>query len=130
MSNTILEIPDTVEYFELQGGRNTFNGLKIKSNAETTVLNGVKISSSAGIPLEISSESITLNQVSVESPSFVMLLSGNAPTVSLYGTSKLESASNNAVVCRNTIFNKIMEIFCLYIYFIFTGCIVNNFSKF
>ena len=107
MSNTILEIPDTVEYFELQGGRNTFNGLKIKSNAETTVLNGVTISSSTGIPLEISSESLTLNQVSVESPSFVMLLSGNAPTVSLYGTSKLISASNNAVVCRNTIFNKI-----------------------
>jgi uncharacterized repeat protein (TIGR02543 family) len=107
MSNTTLVIPDTVEYFELQGGRNVFSGLKVKSYAGTTVLNGITITDSVGIPLEISSESITLNQMMVSSPSFVMLLSGNAPTVSLYGTSKLVSASNNAVVCRNTTFNRI-----------------------
>ena len=107
MSNETLVIPDTVEYFELQGGRNSFNGLKIKSDAATTVLNGLSITGTTGIPLEISSETITLNQVIVESPSYVLLMKGNAPTVSLYGTSQFLSSSNNAVVCRNVTFNKI-----------------------
>ena len=107
MTNVTLTIPETVEYFELQGGRNTFKGLKIKSSAGTTVLNGVTIKDSVGVPLEISSESLTLNQVNVESPSYVLLLSAQSPTVSLYGTSIFKSSSDNAVVCRNTTFNKI-----------------------
>ncbi len=107
MSNVILEIPNTVEYFELQGGRNTFSGLKIKSNAGTTVLNGITITDSTGIPLEISSESVTLNQVIVESPSYVLLLKSNSPIISLYGTSRFISSSSNAMVCRNVTLDKI-----------------------
>ena len=107
MQDVTLEIPDTVEYFELQGGRNTFRGLTIKSNAKTTVLNGVTITDTVKIPLEIDSEAVTLNQVIAESPSYVLLLKGSAPTVSLFGTSKLISASDNAVVCRNTKFDMI-----------------------
>lgn len=107
MQDVTLEIPDTVEYFELQGGRNTFKGLTIKSNAKTTVLNGVTITDTVKIPLEIDSEAVTLNQVIAESPSYVLLLKGSAPTVSLFGTSKLISASDNAVVCRNTKFDMI-----------------------
>lgn len=107
MSNVTLEIPNTVEYFELQGGRNSFSGLKIKSEAETTVLNGITITASTGIPLEISSETVTLNQVIVESPSYVLLLKSNSPTISLYGTSRFISSSTNAVVCRNVTLDKI-----------------------
>jgi len=107
MNGVTLEVPDTVEYFELQGGRNTFNGLKIKSDAGTTVLNGITINESTGIPMEISSEALTLNQVTVESPSYVLLLKSNAPTISLYGTSKFITPIDNAVVCRNVTFNKI-----------------------
>ena len=107
MQGAILEIPDTVEYFELQGGRNTFKGLTVKSNAGTTVLNGITITDTVKIPLEIDSEAVTLNQVIAESPSYVLLLKGSAPTVSLFGTSKLISASDNAVVCRNVKLEKI-----------------------
>ncbi len=107
LNGVTLEIPDTVEYFELQGGRNTFSGLKIKSDAGETVLNGINITDSTGIPLEISSEKVTLNQVNVESPSYVLLLKGEEPTVSLYGASSFVSGSENAVVCRNTTFEKI-----------------------
>lgn len=107
MSNATLEVPDTVEYFELQGGRKTFSGLKIHSDAGTTVLNGITITDSTSIPLEISSEAITLNQVMVESPSYTLLLKGAAPTLSLYGTSRFVSSSVNAIVCRNVAFEKI-----------------------
>lgn len=107
MEGVTLVIPDTVETFELQGGRNTFNGLRIKSDAAETILNGITIRESTGIPLEISSEAVTLNQVIVESPSYVLLLSGNAPTVSLYGLSGFLSSSANAMVCRNVTFNEI-----------------------
>ncbi|MBR0195011.1 MAG: InlB B-repeat-containing protein [Paludibacteraceae bacterium] len=107
MSNATLEVPDSVEYFELQGGRKTFSGLKIHSDAGTTVLNGITITDSTSIPLEISSEAITLNQVMVESPSYTLLLKGAAPTLSLYGTSRFVSSSVNAIVCRNVAFEKI-----------------------
>lgn len=107
MNNITLEIPDTVEYFELQGGRNTFKGLKIKSDAKETILNGITITNSTGIPLEISSENVTFNQVIVESPSYVLLLKSHAPNVTLYGTSRLISSSENAMVCRNVTFDKI-----------------------
>ena len=107
MDGVTLVIPDTVESFELQGGRNTFNGLRIKSDAGETILNGITIRESTGIPLEISSEAVTLNQVIVESPSYVLLLSGNAPTVSLYGLSSFISSAKNTVVCRNVTFNEI-----------------------
>ena len=107
MEGVTLVIPDTVESFALQGGRNTFNGLRIKSDAGETILNGITIRQSTGIPLEISSEAVTLSQVIVESPSYVLLLSGNAPTVSLYGLSAFLSSSTNAVVCRNVMFNEI-----------------------
>lgn len=107
MSDVTLEIPNTVEYFELQGGRNAFSGLKIKSKAGTTVLNGITITDSNGVPLEISSEFVTLNQVIVESPSYVLLLKSNAPIISLYGTSRFIASSDNAVVCRNVTFDKI-----------------------
>ena len=107
MTNVTLTIPDTVEYFELQGGRNAFNGLKIKSDAVTTVLNGMTITANSGTPLDISSEHVTLNQVIVNAPYFALKLRGNAPTVSLYGTSKLTSSAAHAVVCRNTTFESI-----------------------
>lgn len=107
MNNTTLEIPSTVEYFELQGGRNTFTGLTIKSEAGTTVLNGMTIICDSGIPLDISSEHVTLNQVNATSSNFVLLLKGLTPTVSLYGTNKLISGSTNAVVSRNTTLTQI-----------------------
>ena len=107
MRDVTLEIPATVEYFELQGGGKTFSGLEIKSEAGETVLNGITIVEGTGIPLEISSEAVTLNQVNVEASSYVLLLKGNAPTISLYGTSAFTSASENTVVCRNTAFEKI-----------------------
>lgn len=110
MSNVTLEVPDSVEYFELQGGRKNFSGLKIHSDAGTTVLNGITITNSNTTPLEISSELITLNQVSVHSDSYALLLKGVAPTISLYGTSKLISSTANAVVCRNVTFERISSI--------------------
>lgn len=110
MSNVTLEVPDSVEYFELQGGRKNFSGLKIHSDAGTTVLNGITITNSNTTPLEISSELITLNQVSAHSDSYALLLKGVAPTISLYGTSKLISSTANAVVCRNVTFERISSI--------------------
>lgn len=107
LENVTLEIPNTVETFELQGGKKTFNGLKIKSDAGTTILNGITIKESTSVPLTISSENVTLNQVTVEAPNYVLLLKSNAPTIKLYGTSVFNSDAENAMVCRNVTFTEI-----------------------
>ena len=107
LENVTLEIPNTVETFELQGGRKDFSGLKIISNAGSTILNGINIKDSTSVPLTISSENITLNQVTVNAPNYVLLLKSIAPTIELYGTSVLKSSAENAVVCRNVVFKEI-----------------------
>lgn len=93
-------VSDQTEYFEFNGANKEYKGLKIKSDADTTVINGVSIQAEKGIPLKLSSENITLNRVTVETPDFSMVLSSDA-TIALYGTVKLQSSGGKAVLGRN-----------------------------
>lgn len=100
LNGTTLTVPDTVETFELQGGQTTIRDIKIQSDAAITILNGLTITDCTRIPVEISSGELSLRQVTIDSPSYVLLLKNDAK-LELYGTNKLTSASGNAVVCRN-----------------------------
>ena len=104
LNGATLTVPDTVETFELQGGQTTINDLKIKSDAATTILNGLTITACTRIPLEISSGELSLRQVTIDSPTYVLLLK-NDVKLELYGTNKLTSESGNAIVSRNIALN-------------------------
>ncbi len=98
--NETITIPNSTEYFEFNGANKTYNGLRIVSDAGTTVINGVEITNSTGIPLKLSSSNVTLNRTTVNAPGYAMVLSSDA-TVALYGTVNLNTEDKNAVLCKN-----------------------------
>lgn len=90
-----------INSFELQGKDKEYKNLRIKSDAETTVINGVKIPDAARIPLELSSQNITLNRVSVNSSGYAMLLTADTANVTLNGNNNFTTNSGNTVICKN-----------------------------
>lgn len=102
-----LNVPQ-MQQFELLGGSKTYPGMCLHSDAAETILRSLKITDSTRIPLEINSTALTLDTISVESPSFCLLLSGE-PTVSLIRDNTLISAGNRAMVCKNTTLVSVIE---------------------
>lgn len=99
-----IDVPE-MNSFELQGGVNGKNkdypDLKIISKAETTVIKQVSITDSTRIPLEMSSKNVTFEAVSVESPSYALLLSADAVNLTLRKDTHITSSSGNAIVCKD-----------------------------
>lgn len=98
--NLALEVGN-VTYFEVQGKDKKYKNFSLKSDATTTVINGVKIIDGTGVSIKTSSENLTLNRVSVDSDGYAMLLSGDNTNITLNGNINLSSESGNAVVCKN-----------------------------
>lgn len=104
-----LDVPG-ISSFELDGGLKEYKDLKLTSKAATTTLKNITVSQSTRIPLEISSNTLNLNAVSIEASGFVLLLSANAPTISLTRDSRLISKEKKAVVWNDpTIVSKVVE---------------------
>ncbi len=90
-----------IAYFELQGKDLEYNNLRLKSDAATTVINGVKFVDCTKIPLELSSENITLNRVNVNSAGYAMLLTAENTNIILNSNNNLSTMSGNTVICKN-----------------------------
>ncbi len=90
-----------IQRFELQGRDCEYKNLRVKSDAETTVINGVKIIEGNRIPLEISSPNVTLNRVTVNSSGYAMLLTADSTNIALSGTVSMSTESGNTVVCKD-----------------------------
>ena len=95
-----ITINDETETFILNGCGNTFNNLLIESNASFTVVNNIKLNSSAGTPLKISSPIVQLGKVELNS-SGISLELNNDCILELYGESSVVSGTGNAVLCKN-----------------------------
>lgn len=91
--------------FELQGKDEEYSGLSLKSDAETTVINGVKFTDCNDIPMEISSENVTLNKVSANVSGIALVLSADNTKVKLNQTTTLTSSIGNAVLCKTVAFS-------------------------
>lgn len=104
-----LNVPE-IKSFELQGGLKDYDDLKLVSNAETTTIKEIIIHNCTRIPLEISSQTLNLDAVSVEGTNFVLLLKTKSPTISLTRDNRLISAANDTVVWSNpTIVSEIVD---------------------
>lgn len=101
MEGMEFNVPNTVNYFELRGNAKDYSNIKINSDADTTVVNGLNITSTLGVPLETSSENLVLNRVNVNSKGYAMLLKNDSTNISLYGSIKLSSENGKAIVCKN-----------------------------
>ncbi len=97
-----IDVPKMV-YFELKGEQKSYTNLKLTSHADTTVIRELTINDCNRIPLEISSNNLTMGAVSVESPSYALLLSSDGVNITLQRDNKLISYSGDAVVCKNPV---------------------------
>lgn len=98
-----LDVP-AISRFELNGGRKTYADMKMVSHAGETVIREATIENYNAIPLEIYSESLTLEVVSVESTNFALTLASEKPAISLRRDSSLTSVRGSAMVCKNPVF--------------------------
>lgn len=98
-----LDVPD-MSRFVLNGGRKTYADLKLVSHAGETVIRETAIENYNEIPLEIYSDDLTLEVVSVESANFALTLASEHPTISLRRDSLLTSERGNALVCKTPSF--------------------------
>ena len=94
-------VPAGVEYFEFQGGTKTFDGVRIISEADETVVNGVTLTGCAKTPLEIYSPKVTLNRVTVDASGLAMQLFADEATVTLHDISSMTSQGSNVVLCND-----------------------------
>lgn len=101
MEGIEFNVPESVEYFELRGNTKTFKNIKINSEAGTTVLNGLTIESTSGIPLKIASENVVFNRFNINSSGYSILFTGDNIDIALYGSIKISSASGKAIVSKN-----------------------------
>lgn len=101
LSGTMLTVPSTIDYFELNGGSRAFDGLKIDSNAGETVLNKVTITGDSSFPVKISSEKVVLNQSNISSPGIALALTADTTELGLRGTTMVSSIGENALLSKN-----------------------------
>ena len=101
------EITSGTEFFKLIGGGKTFSGLNIKSDAKETFVSNLTLRESAGIPLHISSEIVTLARVTVENaPGIALQLDAEHTDLKLYRTVTLTSNSGNSVLSKDVTLSK------------------------
>lgn len=90
-----------ISSFELRGKDKEYKGLSVKSDAGTTVINGITFTESTKIPMIISSENVTLDKVAADSKGFALVLTAENTELTLNRTINLTSLSENSVLCKN-----------------------------
>ena len=96
--------PENVDVFELKGGRRAFLNSSIYSSANETILRDITLDNRTGIPLKISSETVTLEAVDVTSQNYSLILTSPGVQVNLVRDSKITSLNSKAIVCKNPTF--------------------------
>ncbi len=101
------EVTSATEYFKLIGGGKTFSGLKIKSDAAETFISNITLTENTDIPLEISSETVTLARVTVENaPGLALCLTAEHTALKLYRNVILTSNSGNSILSKDVTLSK------------------------
>ena len=106
MADAEIEIGN-IASFELQGKDKEYSGLSVKSNAQTTVINGVKFVDCEKTPMEIGSENITLNRVTANTSGLALVMTADNADVKLNQTVSLTASLGKAVLCKNASFSSL-----------------------
>ncbi len=103
--NRHIEIPETSELFALVGNSSSgvnYSNLRITSDAKETVLSNMTFVDNRNTPLDLSSEKVSLNRVVIQdAPGYVLMMSADHTTLSLYGNVTLGSSGEHAVISRD-----------------------------
>lgn len=104
-----LVIGSSTDKFVLNGCGNSLENILVKSDASRTVVNNITLNSTAGTPLNISSESVRLGRINVNSSGFALMLTNDNCALELYGESTITSTSGNGMLCRNVTVSKAQD---------------------
>ena len=99
-ANMLFDIGE-ITSFELQGKDKEYKGLGIKSDANTTIINGITFTENTQIPMELSSDNVTLDRVTVDCSGYALVLKSTDTNLVLNRTINLISDSENTVLCKN-----------------------------
>lgn len=101
------EIKEGTKYFGIIGGGKIYKGLKIKSDARETFVSNLTLADNKDIPLELSSETVSLLRVTVDNaPGIALSLGAENTSLKLYRTVTLTSKSENSVLSRSVTLSK------------------------
>ena len=98
---------DNISSFELQGKDKKYKKLSIKSNAKTTIINGITFIENDTIPMEFASENVTLNRVAAECNGYVLLLRADETNIFVNGSISLKSSAENAVITKSVVISSL-----------------------
>ena len=96
------------ELLKIKGNAETvYEDVNIVSDAAETKLETMTFTENNDIPLKLSSVQVTLDRVSVESPSgFAIVLSAADTELKLCGNNNFNSMAGNVLLCRNVVITK------------------------
>ena len=98
-SDLAIEIGE-IESFKLIGQSKEYKGLCLKSDAVSTVVNGITFTENTKIPMEFSSETVTLDNVTVDCSGYAMALKAPETNLLLNKEINLISKDENAVIAK------------------------------
>ena len=97
-----IKVPKSTKSFSLIGNGKTYSELLIDSDADSTFISNINFAESKGVPIRLSSESVSLARVNVnDAPGYALVLTANSTELKLQGEIALNSKSNNAVISKN-----------------------------
>lgn len=106
---TKFNIGSEIETFKLLGGYREYQGLSIKSDAQTTILSGITMYASDIVPVWVSSKNLTLERVKLIGHDFALVMQADETVLSIEGVSTILSEKQNAVIAKNVTFVEINE---------------------
>lgn len=101
----------SADSFILQGKNKSYKGLSIKSDTTTTIINGITFTDNKDIPLELSSENVTLDKVTIDCSGYALVLKAPETNLLLNEVVNLISSSENAVLSRSVILQELSSDF-------------------
>lgn len=99
-NDAVLTVPNSTDTFILNGFGETYNNIRIVSDAKKTIINRANFVCNGQTPLVISSPNVELHEVNVTSPGICLALTADSTNLALRGESTLKAASGNSMLCK------------------------------
>lgn len=108
LAHKTVQISDNVAFFKLKGKASTvYEDVNIESDAAETVLETIALTNNTETPLKSSSQSVTLDKVSVKDASgFAIVLSNENTDLKLCGNNNFNSINTNTILSKGLTLSK------------------------
>lgn len=100
-----LSIPNTTDYFKLEGSGKTLTNVQIVSDAVATDIQNVVMNNTIGRPLTTSSESLTIGTTKITAPDLAIVLLTEDTNITVYGQSSIATKGENAILSHNEVYS-------------------------